>query len=65
LEQNRIVGSIHIQILPGIVAFRGADDGEKSSSGGLSKLDRVRDGVEHLLKSRIKGLEELIIQLDG
>jgi len=61
LEQGRIVGSIHVQIMPGLVAA----DRRSGDSGGISKLDIVRDGVEHVLKSRIKGLEELVIQLDG
>ena len=64
LEQSKLVGSIHIQIVPGLVG------GAKHVNGGghhhgPSKLDRVREEVEHVLKSRIKGLDELVIQLDG
>lgn len=64
LEQGRIVGSIHVQIIPGLVGTRGDSDTD-GESRGPSKLDRIRDNVEHVLKSRIKGLEELIVQLDG
>lgn len=62
LEQGRIVGSIHVQIMPGLVS---ADRRSADVTGGMSRLDRVRDAVEHVLKSRIKGLDELVIQLDG
>lgn len=60
LEQGRIVGSIHVQIMPGLITSEIPSD-----RSVVSKLDRVRDGVEHVLKSKIKGLEELVIQLDG
>jgi zinc transporter 5/7 len=61
LDSGKIIGSIHIQIIPGLVVGKES----KESRSGLSKLDRVRDGVEHVLKSKIDGLEELVIQLDG
>lgn len=63
LEQSKLVGSIHIQITPGLVG--GTVQGNGEHYHGLSKLDRVREEVEHILKSRIKGLDELVIQLDG
>jgi zinc transporter 5/7 len=64
LEQNRIVGSIHVQVMPGYLSGR-RDTDSITERGGPTKLDRLRDSVEHVLKSKIKGLEELVIQLDG
>jgi solute carrier family 30 (zinc transporter), member 5/7 len=64
LEQGRIVGSIHVQIMPGLVSAN-RHSVDVTGESGVSKLDRVRDAVEHVLKSRIKGLDELVIQLDG
>ncbi|KAG8831767.1 putative zinc transporter msc2 [Serendipita sp. 399] len=63
LEQNKLVGSIHIQVSPGYIGV-----GHSHSHGhhhGPSRLDQIRESVEHVLKSRIKGLDELVIQLDG
>lgn len=64
LESGKIIGSIHIQIMPGLIVSKAPTESLTVKSG-LSKLDRIRDGVEHVLKSKIKGLEELVIQLDG
>lgn len=64
LEQSRIVGSIHVQVMPGYVSGH-KDTDSITERRGPTKLDRLRDSVEHVLKSRIKGLEELVVQLDG
>lgn len=64
LEQGKIVGSIHVQIIPGVLTAPGTS-GASSGEGGFSKLDRIREDVEHVLKSKITGLDELVIQLDG
>ncbi|KAG8838318.1 putative zinc transporter msc2 [Serendipita sp. 411] len=64
LEQSRLVGSIHIQVAPGFIGV----ESHGHSHGhfhGPSKLDRIRENVEHVLKSKIKGLDELVVQIDG
>jgi len=56
-----VVGSLRVHIEPQFVQTL-AIGGRK---GQPSALDGLRENVEHVLKSRIRGLEEVVLQLDG
>ncbi|KAJ6485933.1 cation efflux protein [Mycena sanguinolenta] len=62
-DATTLIGSIHIQLAPSASSF---DPGGPHSNQRLThtKLDRVVERVDSLLRRRISGLEELTIQID-
>ncbi|TRM65177.1 hypothetical protein BD626DRAFT_487931 [Schizophyllum amplum] len=58
------IGSIHLQLAPSAASF---DPTLPYSSRGATyaRIDRVVERVDALLKRRISGLEELVIQVEG
>jgi zinc transporter 5/7 len=59
-DSTSLVGSIHVQIRPQPSLLRGETPGRVPSS----RIDRVVERVERLLKERIRGLEELTVQVE-
>lgn len=64
-DSTNLVGSIHIQIQP-FPLIQPSRFGKEDISGTFpsSRLDSVVSRVEGLLKERIKGLEELTVQVE-
>lgn len=58
------MGSIHIKLAPSASSFdpTGPHSSKKTS---YVNLDRVMDRVDRLLRSKIHGLDELAIQIEG
>lgn len=56
-----IVGSLRVHLEPWFVQALTTG----GMTGGPSRLDGVRESVEHVLKTKIHGLEEVVIQIDG
>ena len=56
-----VVGSLRIHLEPWFIQALTTGGGK----GRSSRLDGVRECVEHVLKARIRGLEEVVVQLDG
>ncbi|KAF8519674.1 cation efflux family-domain-containing protein [Gautieria morchelliformis] len=63
-DASSLVGSIHIQLQP---AAASVDPTGPHTSKGMAytNVDRVLERVDTLLRSSIKGLEELTIQIEG
>ncbi|KAF8573763.1 cation efflux protein [Ramaria rubella] len=60
-DATSVIGSIHIQLQPSV-----SSDGPHTSRGATySDVERVLERVDTLLRSGIKGLEELTIQVEG
>ncbi|KAK7031345.1 J domain-containing protein [Favolaschia claudopus] len=62
-DATTLIGSVHIQLAPSASSF---DPGGPHSNQRTTytKLDRVVEQVDSLLRRRISGLEELTIQVD-
>lgn len=60
-DTGAVVGSLRVHLEPWFIQAL-TTGGE---TGRPSRLDGVRESVEHVLKARIRGLEEVVIQLDG
>jgi zinc transporter 5/7 len=56
-----VVGSLRVHLEPWFVQELTTHGGK----GRPSRLDGVREGVEQVLQSKIPGLEEVVVQLDG
>ncbi|KIK61561.1 hypothetical protein GYMLUDRAFT_42562 [Collybiopsis luxurians FD-317 M1] len=63
-DATSLIGSIHIQLAPSAAAFdpHGPHSTVKTT---YTKLDRVVERVDSLLRERIQDLEELTIQVEG
>ncbi|KAJ3515754.1 hypothetical protein NLJ89_g1553 [Agrocybe chaxingu] len=63
-DSNALIGSIHIQLQP---SASGHDPTGPHSSRGITytKVERVVERVDALLRGKIRGLEELTIQVEG
>ena len=63
-DSSSLIGSIHIQLAPSPSSY---DPAELHSSRRttFSKVDRVIERVDTLLRQKISGLEELTIQVEG
>lgn len=63
-DDNSVIGSIHVRVSPSASSF---DSGGPHSAvqGRYAKVERVVERVDTLLRSRIAGLEELSIQVEG
>ena len=62
-DSSSLIGSIHIQLAPSPSSYDPA--GPHSSRTTFSKVDRVIERVDTLLRQKISGLEELTIQVEG
>ena len=63
-DSSSLIGSIHIQLAPSGSSYDPA--GPHSSRGTTySRVDRVIERVDTLLRQKISGLEELTIQVEG
>ncbi|KAF9078123.1 cation efflux family-domain-containing protein [Rhodocollybia butyracea] len=62
-DPNSLIGSIHIQLAPSAAGFdpHGPHSAVKTT---YTKLDRVVERVDSLLRQKISGLEELTIQVE-
>ena len=60
-DTGTVVGSLRVHLEPWFIQAL-TTGGEK---GRPSRLDGVQECVEHVLKAKIRGLEEVVIQLDG
>ena len=58
-----MIGSIHLQLAPSASSYdpHGPHSTTKSA---YANMDRVVEKVDHILRSRIQGLEELTIQVE-
>jgi zinc transporter 5/7 len=67
-DSTSLIGSIHVQIKP--LLLPPLHSSELQRRGGISgtfsssRIDRVVERVEGLLKERIRGLEELTVQVE-
>ncbi len=63
-DDNSVIGSIHVRVTPSSSAV---DPGGPHSrvQGQYTKVDRLVEQIDSLLRGRIKGLEELTIQVEG
>ena len=63
-DASTFIGSIHIQLAPSAAS---SDPSLPNSTRGTTyaRLDRVVERVDALLKNRISGLEELVIQVEA
>jgi zinc transporter 5/7 len=60
-DTGTIVGSLRVHLEPWFVQALTTG----SEKGRPSRLDGLRESVEYVLKAKIRGLEEVVIQLDG
>lgn len=60
-DSTSLIGSIHVQIKPLPPAQR---DLEISGTSSPSRIDKVVERVEGLLKKRVRGLEKLTVQVE-
>ncbi|CAD6579357.1 MAG: Putative zinc transporter msc2 [Tremellales sp. Tagirdzhanova-0007] len=68
--EGELVGSIHIQIAPSLSSFDSSQPntpflGHKQGQTIYANVDKVVAKVEKLLRGRIKGLTELVVQVEG
>lgn len=63
-DDSSVVGSIHIRLAPSASSFDPTGP-HSVKQLAYTNVDRVVDRVERLLKSRISGLDELCIQVEG
>ena len=62
-DSSSLIGSIHIQLAPS--ASYDPAEPHSSRRTTFSKVDRVIERVDTLLRQKISGLEELTIQVEG
>ena len=58
-----MIGSIHLQLAPSASSYD-PHGPHSTTKRGYAKMDRVVERVDHILRSRIQGLEELTIQAE-
>jgi len=63
-DSSSLIGSIHIQLSPSPSSYDPAGP-HSSQRATFSKVDRVIERVDALLRQKISGLEELTIQVEG
>ena len=63
-DSSSLIGSIHIQLEPSPSSYDPAGP-HSSQRTTFSKVDRVIERVDTLLRQKISGLEELTIQVEG
>lgn len=63
-DDNNIIGSIHISVAPSAAAHDPSGP-HSTVHGRYQHVERVVERVDTLLRSRISGLEELTIQVEG
>lgn len=63
-DGESLVGSIHIQLAPSAASYDPAG-AHRAQHTTYVNAERVVDRVEQLLRSRIHGLDELAIQVEG
>jgi zinc transporter 5/7 len=63
-DSSSLIGSIHIQLAPSPSSYdpTGPHSSQRTT---FSKVDRVIERVDTLLRQKISGLEELTIQVEG
>ncbi|KAG8899943.1 putative zinc transporter msc2 [Tulasnella sp. 417] len=63
-DSSSVVGSIHVRLTPSASSYdpTGPHSVKKTS---YTNVDRVIDRVDRLLKSKIPGLDDLSIQVEG
>ena len=63
-DDSNVIGSIHISVAP--AASSHDPSGPHSTiQGRYQQVDRVIERVDSLFRSRISGLEEMTIQVEG
>ena len=66
-DSTSIIGSIHVQIKPLALPLHLSGELQRKgefSGTSSSRIDRVVERIEGLLKERIRGLEELTVQVE-
>lgn len=63
-DSSSLIGSIHIQLAPSPSSYDPSGP-HSSQRTTFSKVDRVIERVDTLLRQKISGLEELTIQVEG
>ncbi|GJE91102.1 cation efflux protein [Phanerochaete sordida] len=63
-DDNNIIGSIHISVAPS-AAGHDPSGPHSTMQGRYQHVERIIERVDSLLRSRISGLEELTIQVEG
>ena len=63
-DASTVIGSIHIQLAPS-AASSDPTGPHSSVRTTYTKIDRVVEKVDTLLRERISGLEELTVQVEG
>jgi len=63
-DSSSLIGSIHIQLTPSTSSFdpTGPHSTKRTT---YTHIDRVVERVDTLLRRKIRGLEELTIQIEG
>ncbi|PPQ63373.1 hypothetical protein CVT24_005638 [Panaeolus cyanescens] len=66
-DSSAVIGSIHIQLQPSAASHdpAGPHGRRPGHAPTYTRIDRVVERVDALLRSKISGLEELSIQVDG
>ncbi|KAG8883689.1 putative zinc transporter msc2 [Tulasnella sp. 332] len=66
-DAESVVGSIHIKLAQSASSFDpgGAHSTVRGKGSNYVNMDRVMDRVDRLLRSKIHGLDELAIQIEG
>lgn len=62
-DASTLIGSIHIQVAPSNASFDPSGP-HSNLKPTYARIDRVVERVDSLLRERIKGLEELTIQVE-
>ena len=67
-DSTSLIGSIHVQIKPLPLPLHLSGElqrkGEISGTSSSPRIDRIVERIEGLLKERIRGLEELTVQVE-
>lgn len=58
-----MIGSIHLQLAPS-ASSHDPHGPHSTTKRGYANMDRVVERVDYILRSQIKGLEELTIQVE-
>ena len=64
-DDSTIIGSVHVKVAPTVSSVDSSSPHATSSQGHYARIDGVVERVDALLRSRIAGLEELSIQIEG
>ena len=63
-DSSTLIGSIHIQLVPLTASSHDPAGPRSSVRMTFARVDRVVEKVKGVLKERIEGLEEIVVQVE-